>query len=233
MAATIGFYLSGVIAIAIIFIGCRFLLASSTAAAAYGVPAGAEPHLRAYLSAKGIRDIASGLFAAILIAYGSARVGGRAEAKHPGGCREVRHGLHVEDNDRCFGHGLAQSALETEIRTLRPETAPEAQEPPISRRTFLAVASSLASAMRYRISDETDWPFAFASSLHLWIVPQVGKGYLRLVTCVRAQAIALLLLLARARRLWPCSMPPWLARHFRSARRFAQEDYTSISKPMF
>lgn len=52
MAATIGFYLSGVIAIAIIFIGCRFLLAPSTAAAAYGVPAGAEPHLRAYLSAK-------------------------------------------------------------------------------------------------------------------------------------------------------------------------------------
>jgi hypothetical protein len=34
----------------------------------------AEPHLRAYLSAKGIRDIASGLFAAILIAYGSAHV---------------------------------------------------------------------------------------------------------------------------------------------------------------
>ena len=28
--------------------------------------------MRAYLSAKGIRDIASGLFAAILIAYGSA-----------------------------------------------------------------------------------------------------------------------------------------------------------------
>jgi hypothetical protein len=51
MAATIGFYLSGVIAIAIIFIGCRFLLAPSTAAAAYGVPV--EPHSRAYLSAKG------------------------------------------------------------------------------------------------------------------------------------------------------------------------------------
>ena len=47
MAATIGFYLSGVIAIAIIFIGCRFLLAPSTAAAAYGVPAGDEPHARA------------------------------------------------------------------------------------------------------------------------------------------------------------------------------------------
>ena len=74
MEATIGFYLSGVIAAGIIFIGCRFLLAPSTAATAYGVPAGAEPHSRAYLSAKGIRDIASGLFAAILIAYGSAHV---------------------------------------------------------------------------------------------------------------------------------------------------------------
>ena len=69
---SIGFYLSAVIAAGIIFIGCRFLLAPSIAAAAYGVPAGAEPHWRAYLSAKGIRDIASGLFAAILIAYGSA-----------------------------------------------------------------------------------------------------------------------------------------------------------------
>jgi hypothetical protein len=72
MQATIGFYLSGVIAVAIIFIGGRFLVAPSTAAAAYGVPAGAEPHSRAYLSAKGIRDIASGLFIAILIAHGSA-----------------------------------------------------------------------------------------------------------------------------------------------------------------
>src|SRR5215469_15697173 len=74
MAATIGFYLSGVIAIAIIFIGCRFLLAPSMAAAAYGVRASAEPHSRAYLSAKGIRDIVSGLFTAILMAYGSAHV---------------------------------------------------------------------------------------------------------------------------------------------------------------
>ena len=72
MMSSIGFYLSGVIAAGIIFIGCRFLLAPSTAATAYGVPVGAEPHLQAYLSAKGIRDIASGLFAAMLIAYGSA-----------------------------------------------------------------------------------------------------------------------------------------------------------------
>ena len=72
MMTSIGFYLSGVIAAGIIFIGCRFLLAPSTAAAGYGVPAGAEPHSRAYLSAKGIRDIASGLFIAMLMAYGSA-----------------------------------------------------------------------------------------------------------------------------------------------------------------
>jgi Domain of unknown function (DUF4267) len=70
MVTSVGFYLSGVIAAGIIFIGGRFLLAPSSAAAAYGVPAGTEPHSRVYLSAKGIRDIASGLFAAILIIYG-------------------------------------------------------------------------------------------------------------------------------------------------------------------
>ena len=72
MATSIGFYLSGVIAVGIVFIGCRFLLAPSSAAAAYGVPAGAEPHSRAYLFAKGIRDIASGLFVAMLLVFGSA-----------------------------------------------------------------------------------------------------------------------------------------------------------------
>ena len=107
MAATIGFYLSGVIAIAIIFIGCRFLLAPSTAAAAYGVPAGAEPHSRAYLSAKGIRDIASGLCAAMLIAFGSAHALGwfmliasiiplsdAVIVLHQGGSRTVAFGVH-------------------------------------------------------------------------------------------------------------------------------------------
>ena len=107
MAATIGFYLSGVIAIAIIFIGCRFLFAPSTAAAAYGVTAGGEPHSRAYLSAKGIRDIASGLFAAMLIAYGSAHalgwfmlvatiipVADGVIVLHQGGSRAVAFGIH-------------------------------------------------------------------------------------------------------------------------------------------
>ena len=107
MAATIGLYLSGVIAVAIIFIGCRFLLAPSTAAAAYGVPAGVEPHSRAYLSAKGIRDIASGLFVAMLMAVGSVHALGLfmliatiipiADATivlHHGGSRTVAFGVH-------------------------------------------------------------------------------------------------------------------------------------------
>jgi hypothetical protein len=107
MAANIGFYLSAVIAIGIIFIGCRFLLAPSSAAAAYGVPAGAEPRSRAYLFAKGIRDIASGLFVAMLIALGSARALGwfmliasiiplsdAAIVLHHGGSRTVAFGVH-------------------------------------------------------------------------------------------------------------------------------------------
>ena len=72
MATSIGFYLSALIAAGIIFIGGRFLVAPSLAATAYGVPASTEPHSRAYLSAKGIRDIASGLFIVIFIVYGAA-----------------------------------------------------------------------------------------------------------------------------------------------------------------
>ena len=107
MATSIGFYLSAVIAAGIIFIGGRFLLAPSSAATAYGVPAGAEPHSRAYLSAKGIRDIASGLFAAMLIAFGSAHALGwfmliasiiplsdAVIVLHQGGSRTVAFGVH-------------------------------------------------------------------------------------------------------------------------------------------
>ena len=107
MATIIGFYLSGVIAIGIVFIGCRFLLAPSSAAAAYGVPAGAEPQSRAYLYAKGIRDIASGLFAGMLIAFGSAHALGwfmliatiiplsdAVIVLHQGGSRTVAFGVH-------------------------------------------------------------------------------------------------------------------------------------------
>jgi len=107
MMTGIGFYLSGLIAVGIIFIGCRFLLAPATAAAGYGVPAGDEPRSRAYLSAKGIRDIASGLFVVMLVAYGSAHALGWfmliatlipiADAVivlHQGGSRIIAFGVH-------------------------------------------------------------------------------------------------------------------------------------------
>jgi Domain of unknown function (DUF4267) len=107
MATSIGFYLSSVIGVGIIFIGGRFLLAPSLAAAGYGVPAGTEPQSRAYLFAKGIRDIASGLFVAILIAYGSAHplgwfmlvatiipIGDAAIVLHHGGSSAVAFGVH-------------------------------------------------------------------------------------------------------------------------------------------
>jgi hypothetical protein len=87
--------------------GGRFPAAPSLAATKYGVPAGTEPHSRAYLSAKGIRDIASGLFAAMLIAYGSAHALGwfmlvatlipTADAMivlRQGGSRTIAFGVH-------------------------------------------------------------------------------------------------------------------------------------------
>ncbi|MCL2429826.1 MAG: DUF4267 domain-containing protein [Alphaproteobacteria bacterium] len=100
----IGFYLSGVIAAAIIFIGCRFIFAPSVAAAGYGVSA-ADP--RAYLFAKGTRDIASGLFTAMLIANGAAHTLGwfmliatliplsdALIVLHHGGSRTIAFGIH-------------------------------------------------------------------------------------------------------------------------------------------
>jgi hypothetical protein len=69
MTTTIGYVLAGVLAAAIIAIGARFLVAPRVAAAGYGVqPDTDQPAVRAYLSVKGIRDIATGLFVAILIA---------------------------------------------------------------------------------------------------------------------------------------------------------------------
>lgn len=72
MSTTIGYTLAGLIAAAIIFIGARFLVAPRVAAAGYGVPADHVPSsVGAYLSVKGIRDIASGLFVIILMLAGA------------------------------------------------------------------------------------------------------------------------------------------------------------------
>jgi len=72
MTTTIGYALAGLIAAAIIFVGARFLVAPRVAAAGYGVlPDLHQPAAGAYLSVKGVRDIASGLFVIILIAAGA------------------------------------------------------------------------------------------------------------------------------------------------------------------
>jgi hypothetical protein len=71
MMATLGYYLSGVIALGIIIIGARFFVAPHAAAAAFGVPVSPDARWDAYLSVKAIRDIVSGLFIAILMIDGS------------------------------------------------------------------------------------------------------------------------------------------------------------------
>ncbi|MDO3634738.1 DUF4267 domain-containing protein [Mycolicibacterium arseniciresistens] len=69
---TVAYVLAGLIAAAIIVIGARFLVAPRAAAAGYGVePDLDQRYAGAYLSVKGVRDIASGLFVAILIAAGA------------------------------------------------------------------------------------------------------------------------------------------------------------------
>ena len=71
-ATVIGYTLAGLIAAGIIFIGARFIVAPRVAAAGYGVqPDLDQPTARAYLSVKGVRDIASGLFVIILMVAGA------------------------------------------------------------------------------------------------------------------------------------------------------------------
>ena len=63
----VGYVLAGLLAAAIIVIGARFLVAPRVAAAGYGVPVDPDQAGGAYLSAKGVRDIATGLFVIILM----------------------------------------------------------------------------------------------------------------------------------------------------------------------
>jgi hypothetical protein len=71
-ATTVGYTLAGLIAAGIIFIGARFILSPRVAAAGYGVqPDLGQPSASAYLSVKGVRDIASGLFVIVLMAAGA------------------------------------------------------------------------------------------------------------------------------------------------------------------
>lgn len=67
--------LAGLVGVGIIFIGGRFLVAPSVAAAGYGVAvAQGSKGVGAYLSAKGVGDFISGVFVFILIASGTPHV---------------------------------------------------------------------------------------------------------------------------------------------------------------
>ncbi len=73
MLTTIASVLAGMVGIAIIFLGARFLAAPEAAAAGYGVsvaPRGAQPPSGIpypWLYVKGVRDFASGIFIFILL----------------------------------------------------------------------------------------------------------------------------------------------------------------------
>ncbi|MGH3639424.1 MAG: DUF4267 domain-containing protein [Mycobacterium sp.] len=72
---TVAYVLAGLIAAAIIFIGARFIVAPRVAAAGYGVLSDPDqPNAGAYLSVKGVRDIASGLFVIILMVAGATQL---------------------------------------------------------------------------------------------------------------------------------------------------------------
>jgi len=66
------FWLVVMIAVGIIFVGVRFLVAPSVGAAGFGVPADGMPTM-SYLWAKGTRDIVSGLLVFVLLAMKAGR----------------------------------------------------------------------------------------------------------------------------------------------------------------
>lgn len=72
----IGYVLSGLIAVAILFLGSRFWLAPATASAAFGIPNSPPPStgFTGWLAVKGTRDIAAGLFVFLLMVNGSPRL---------------------------------------------------------------------------------------------------------------------------------------------------------------
>ena len=100
--------LSGLIGLGIIAIGVRFLLAPPTAAG-YGVAITEEiGEAGAYLSAKGVRDIVSGLVMFLLIAIAGHRVlgwwmlvmtlipiGDAVVVLRSGGSKATAYGVHV------------------------------------------------------------------------------------------------------------------------------------------
>lgn len=78
-ATTAATVVTWAIALGIIFIGARFLLAPQRAAADFGIPGNRtadDPNFRAWLSVKGVRDIVSGLFLLIVLLAGDTHLRG-------------------------------------------------------------------------------------------------------------------------------------------------------------
>ena len=68
MLSPVAYGLAVVISLLVVVIGARFLLQPEAAAAGYGVPAKPDGD-RAYLTIKGLRDLAYGLLGLALIAF--------------------------------------------------------------------------------------------------------------------------------------------------------------------
>ena len=108
VTVTIGYVLAGILAAAIIFLGARFLVAPRVAAAGYGVLADVDqPGTRAYLSVKGLRDIASGLFVIVAMIAGATHIlgwiilaatiiplGDATIVLRSGGPKSIAYGVH-------------------------------------------------------------------------------------------------------------------------------------------
>ena len=76
MMLTLGYSLSGLIAVAIMFLGIRFWWMPASASAGFGISDTPPPSaaLNAWLSVKGTRDIFSGLVVFLLMTSGPARL---------------------------------------------------------------------------------------------------------------------------------------------------------------
>ena len=109
MLTIIGSVIAGLIAAGIIVLGTRYVWAPQ-AAVAFGIPRApvTDQAFRSWVRVKGVRDIASGVFAAILLGYGSAHllgwfmlaaalipVGDATVVLRSGGPRSAVYGIHA------------------------------------------------------------------------------------------------------------------------------------------
>ncbi|NYE31190.1 hypothetical protein HDE78_004174 [Rhodanobacter sp. K2T2] len=105
----IGYVLSGLIAAGILFLGSRFWWSPAAASAEFGIAHSPPPStgLTAWLSVKGTRDIAAGLFVVLLMTNGSPRLlgefmlvasliafGDMATVLRSGGSKGLALGMH-------------------------------------------------------------------------------------------------------------------------------------------